>query len=246
MIEARSLVKVFGAGSRSELTAVDQVSFTARPGRVLGLLGPNGAGKTTTLRMLATILTPTLGTALVDGVDVVADPLKVRRRIGFLSGSTGVYERMTAREMVAYFGRLHELSEPEIERRTAEIFELLEMEDFADRMAGTFSSGQKQKLSIARTIIHDPPVLIFDEPTAALDVLAARTVVDFLEHAKAEGKTVILSTHVLSEAERLADDVAIIHRGRILAAGTLDELTNGGDLEEFFFERVRAVEEEGE
>ncbi len=238
MIEARSLRKVFRGGARGEVVAADGVSFTAAAGRVLGLLGPNGAGKTTTLRMLATILTPTSGTALVDGIDVVRDPLSVRRRIGYLSGSTGVYERMTAREMVAYFGRLHQMSEERIERRTREIFALLRMEDFADRMAGTFSSGQKQKLSIARTIIHDPPVLVFDEPTANLDVLVARTVVEFIRHAKDRGKCVVLSTHVLSEVEALADDVAIIHRGRILASGPLPEVTGGRRLEEVFFDLV--------
>jgi sodium transport system ATP-binding protein len=238
LIEARALTKVFSAGSRKEVRAVDGVTFTARPGRVLGLLGPNGAGKTTTLRMLATILTPTSGTAIIDGLDVVAEPLAVRRRIGFLSGSTGVYERMTAREMIEYFGRLYGMDEAALAARVADILALLRMEDFADRQAGTFSSGQKQKLSIARTIVHDPPVLIFDEPTANLDVLVARTVVEFLEHARSVGKTVILSTHVLSEAERLADDVAIIHRGRILAAGTLEEVSEGGSLEDVFFARV--------
>lgn len=238
MIEVRSLRKVFSGGARGDVVAVDDVSFDARPGRVLALLGPNGAGKTTTLRMLATILTPTSGTAIVDGVDVVKDPLLVRRRIGFLSGSTGVYERMTPREMVTYFGRLHQMDERRIRARVDEIFALLRMEDFADRLAGTLSSGQKQKLSIARTIVHDPPVLVFDEPTANLDVLVARTVVEFLEHAKRAGKAVILSTHVLSEADRLADDVAIIHTGRIHARGSLDEVRGGGSLEDVFFSLV--------
>ena len=164
--------------------------------------------------------------------------LGVRRRIGFLSGGTGVYERMTAREMITYFGRLYQMEEATIVRRVDEIIRLLRMEDFADRQAGTFSSGQKQKLSIARTIIHEPPVLIFDEPTANLDVLVARTIVEFLELAREEGKSIILSTHVLSEAERLADDVAIINEGRILALGTLAELTATGSLESLFFKRV--------
>ena len=235
MIEVRALRKVFRGGGRGDVVAVDDVSFTAEPGRVLALLGPNGAGKTTTLRMLATILTPTSGTAIIDGIDVVADPLAVRRRIGFLSGATGVYERMSSREMVTYFGRLHQMPEGPLTRRVAEIFGLLRMEDFADRMAGTLSSGQKQKLSIARTIVHDPRVLVFDEPTANLDVLVARTVVEFLEHAKAAGKAIVLSTHVLSEAERLADDVAIIHDGRIHARGSLADVRGAGTLEEVFF-----------
>jgi sodium transport system ATP-binding protein len=238
VIEARALRKVFTGGSRGEVVAANDVSFVAQPGRILALLGPNGAGKTTTLRMLATILTPTSGTALIAGRDVVEEPLEVRRRIGFLSGGTGVYERMTAREMIRYFGRLYQMGEAELERRVAEVIDLLRMDDFADRQAGTFSSGQKQKLSIARTIIHDPPVLIFDEPTANLDVLVARTVVEFLELAREQGKSVILSTHVLSEAERLADDVAIIHEGRILSSGTLAEITKDGTLEDQFFDLV--------
>jgi len=238
LIEARALRKVFAGGARGDVVAADGVSFTALPGRVLALLGPNGAGKTTTLRMLATILTPTAGTAIIDGLDVVREPLRVRRRIGFLSGGTGVYERMTAREMIVYFGRLHQMDEAELTSRVDEVIALLKMEDFADRQAGTFSSGQKQKLSIARTIVHDPPVLIFDEPTANLDVLVARTVVEFLELARAEGKSVILSTHVLSEAERLADDVAIIHRGRIHSSGTLAEVAGEGGLEDVFFSEV--------
>jgi len=238
VIEALSLTKVFKGGPRGDVVAVDEVSFAAEPGRILALLGPNGAGKTTTLRMLATILTPTRGTARIDGLDVNEDPLGVRRRIGFLSGGTGVYERMTAREMITYFARLYQMEEAAIGLRVDEIIRLLRMEDFADRQAGTFSSGQKQKLSIARTIVHNPPVLIFDEPTANLDVLVARTIVEFLELAREDGKSIILSTHVLSEAERLADDVAIISEGKILAAGTLEELTAGGSLESIFFNRV--------
>jgi sodium transport system ATP-binding protein len=243
VIEARSLGKVFSGGSRGEVVAVHDVSFTAMPGRVLALLGPNGAGKTTTLRMLATILKPTSGTALIDGLDVREEPLQVRRRLGYISGDTGVYERMTAREMIAYFGRLHQIPEVEIAGRVEEIVKLLDMKRFADRMAGTYSAGQKQKLSIARTIVHDPPVLVFDEPTASLDVLVARTVIQFLVGAKERGKCVVLSTHVLSEADRLADDVAIIHQGRILALGTREEVAGGRDLEEVFFELVDAAED---
>ncbi len=244
MIEARSLRKVFSGGSRGEVVAVEDVSFIAMPGRVMALLGPNGAGKTTTLRMLATILTPTSGTALVDGLDVRENPLAVRRRLGYISGDTGVYERMTAREMVTYFGRLHQMEEAAIKSRVAEIIEMLDMGSFADRMAGTYSLGQKQKLSIARTIIHDPPVLVFDETTANLDERVARTVNDFLLASKERGKCVVLSTHVLSEADRLADDVAIIHHGRILARGTIEEVTGGRDLEQVFFDLVDAAEEE--
>jgi sodium transport system ATP-binding protein len=238
VIEVRDLSKVFPGGRRGDVVAVSGVSFDAHPGRILALLGPNGAGKTTCLRMLATILAPTSGTAVIDGLDVGRRPVEVRRRIGYLSGSTGVYERMSAREMVAYFGRLHGMGEPAVRDRTAEIFDLLRMHDFGDRMAGTYSAGQKQKTSIARTIVHDPPVLIFDEPTANLDVLVGRTVLEFLDEVRRRGKCIVLSTHVFSEVDRLADDVAIIHRGRILARGTLDEVRGGRSLEEAFFDLV--------
>jgi sodium transport system ATP-binding protein len=167
----------------------------------------------------------------------------VRRKIGYLSGDTGVYERMTAREMVAYFGRLHGMGEADIARRTAEIFATLRMDDFADRMAGTYSAGQKQKTSIARTIVHDPRVLVFDEPTANLDVLVARTVQDFLAEARARGTCIVLSTHIFSEVERLADDVVVIHHGRVLADGSLQQVAGGRRLEEAFFSLVDPGEE---
>ena len=213
---------------------------------MLGLLGPNGAGKTTTLRMLATILSPTSGSISIDGFDAVAEPEQVRRRIGFLTGATGVYERLTTREMVSYFARLHGLTEDEVKDRTTRLFARLRMEDIADATIGRLSTGQRQKVSIARAIIHDPPVLILDEPTTSLDVLVARTVVDFIRDAREQGRCVVLSTHVLAEAEKLCDEIAIIHRGRIRARGTLAEILadhGPGDLEDAFF---RIVEDEEE
>jgi sodium transport system ATP-binding protein len=222
------------------------VSFEAAPGRVLGLLGPNGAGKTTTLRMLATILSPTAGSFRVDGVDGIRDPESVRRRIGFLTGATGVYDRLTTREMVTYFAKLHGMSDDRVRERCDDLFARLRMEDIVDSQVGQLSSGQRQKVSIARAIVHDPPVLILDEPTTSLDVLVARTVVEFIRDARDQGRCVVLSTHVLAEAEKLCDEIAIIHEGRIRATGTLDDIVGGSgcdDLESAFFRIVLDEEE---
>src|SRR5580692_1986534 len=177
MIEARGLSKVFNDKKRGEVRAVDSVSFRCEPGQIYGLLGANGAGKTTTLRMLATILAPTAGAATVAGFDVVREPAKVRAHIGFLSTATALYDRLTAAETVEYFGQLFGLDSATIARRTSEIFKTLDMEEFRDRRCAKLSTGMKQKVSIARTLIHDPPVMIFDEPTLGLDVLTARTIV---------------------------------------------------------------------
>ena len=227
LIHVENLCKVFHDPARGEFRAVDDVSFEAAPGRVLGLLGPNGAGKTTTLRMLATILEPSSGRIVVDGIDTRSDPERVRRRIGFLTGATGVYDRLTTREMVSYFARLHGMSEDRVGERCSELFTRLGMEDIADSQVGPLSSGQRQKVSIARAIVHSPPVLILDEPTTSLDVLVARTVVEFIREARDQGQCVVLSTHVLAEAERLCDEIAIIHEGRIRAAGSNPGATTG-------------------
>jgi sodium transport system ATP-binding protein len=242
MVIVEGLVKVFREGRPGEVRAVEGVSFAAKPGEVFGLLGPNGAGKTTALRMLSTILRPTAGRVEVAGVDAAARPDEVRRRLGFLSGATGVYDRLTPREQARYYGALHGLSGPDLDRRVAETLKVLRAEDFADRPCGTLSSGQKQKASLARTVVHDPPVLVLDEPTANLDVLVARSVVEFIRGAKAAGRTVLLSTHDMSEADRLCDRLVVIHRGRVLAQGTPAEVkaAAGGaaDLEEAFFRLV--------
>lgn len=221
MVEVQSLTKTFG-----KLTAVNRVNFRVRPGEVFGLLGENGAGKTTTLRMLATVLTPTSGTARVGDFDLVREPEKVRRQIGVLSGEGGVYDRLTARENVRYFGRLHDVDDATIARRTSELFDILEMNEYADRRAAKFSKGMKQKVSIARTLIHDPMVLLFDEPTAGLDVTSARVVTEIIRRCKEQGKVVIFSSHIMSEVEKLCDRVGIIHKGEIVAEGTLDEITS--------------------
>lgn len=243
MIEARHLSKTFADRKRGTIHAVQDVSFQVAPGQIYGLLGANGAGKTTTLRLLATLLRPSSGTAVIGGHDVGAAPEAVRRQVGFLAASTALYGRLTAREMIAYFGRLHGLAEPEIAQRTTRLAAELEMDDFLDRRCDSLSTGMKQKTSIARTLIHDPAVMIFDEPTLGLDVMAARAVLRFVRDCRARGKTVIYSTHVMSEVEKVCDRVGIIHGGRLLAEGTLAELaarTGQRDMEEIFVQLVTA------
>src|SRR5215469_8010743 len=235
MIEARSLSKRFQDKKRGEIRAVDNVSFTCKPGQIYGLLGANGAGKTTTLRMLATILEPSDGTALICGHDVIGEPEKVRASVGFLSTATALYPRLTSQEMVEYFGRLNGLSEPQLKKRVDEIFSRLDMNPFRDRRCDKLSTGMKQKTSIARTLVHDPPVMIFDEPTVGLDVMTARTIIEFIRECRQRGKTVIFSTHVMSEVEKLCDVVGIIQSGKLLAEGSLAELRDHyrqHDLEE--------------
>ncbi|HEV2288899.1 MAG TPA: ATP-binding cassette domain-containing protein [Candidatus Acidoferrales bacterium] len=239
MIQAVELCKTFNDKKRGAIRAVDGVSFTCKPGEIYGLLGANGAGKTTTLRVLATILAPTSGTATVAGFDVVRDPQKVRAHIGFLSTATALYDRLTAAETVEYFGRLFGLDDATIARRTNELFKALDMEEFRDRRCAKLSTGMKQKVSIARTLVHDPPVMIFDEPTNGLDVMAARSITDFIRQCREKGKTVIFSTHVMSEVEKLCDRIGIIHNGKMQTEGTLEEMRQRygkSDLEDIFVE----------
>jgi sodium transport system ATP-binding protein len=247
MIHVDNLCKSFRDLRRGEVVAVDHVSFDATPGEVFGLLGPNGAGKTTCMRILCTVLKPTGGRALIAGHDVASEPAAVRQVIGFMSANTGIYDRMTAVEFVEYFGRLYGMSEECLKARIDEVFRTLQMNDFRDTLGAKMSTGMKQKVSIARTVIHDPPVLIFDEPTAGLDVLVARSVQESIELLREQGKCVLFSTHIMSEVERLCDRVAIIYRGRVLASGTLAELRarhQEQDVEELFFRLVRASDEE--
>jgi sodium transport system ATP-binding protein len=224
MIEARGLSKRFQDKKRGEIRAVDNVTFTCQPGKIYGLLGANGAGKTTTLRMLATILEPTDGTAVVCGHDVVEQPEKVRANIGFLSTGTALYPRLSSQELVEYFGRLNGLDEATLKKRVGDIFDRLDMNEFRDRRCDKLSTGMKQKTSIARTLVHDPPVMIFDEPTTGLDVMTARTIINFISDCRARGKAIIFSTHIMSEVERLCDSIGIIHDGKLLAEGTVPEL----------------------
>lgn len=245
MIEAEGLAKRFVLPGGKVVDAVEDVGFRAEPGTIHGLLGPNGAGKTTTVRLLATLLAPTTGTARIAGHDIVANPERVRASIGYLTGSAGLYERLTGREVLRYFGSLHGLGSSEIERRTEALRERLDLGDFLDRRCERLSTGQKQRVAIARALIHDPPVLFFDEPTSGLDVLSARTVLQTIRDYRADGKTILFSTHIMSEVEALCDKVTVVHRGRVTAEGTLDELRarTGGRTFESIFLRLIGEEE---
>jgi sodium transport system ATP-binding protein len=241
MIQVEGLTKSFRDLRRGLVHAVDHISFDARPGEVFGLLGPNGAGKTTTMRILCTVLKPTSGTARVAGFDVATQPGQVRQHIGFLSMNTAVYDRMSAWELVDYFGRLYGMEEEHLRRRMEEVFELLQMNTFRETLGARMSTGMRQKVSIARAIIHDPPVLIFDEPTAGLDILVSRAVLENIDRLRGLGKCILYSTHIMREVERLCDRVAIVARGRIQVCGTLAELREQyreQDLEELFFRLV--------
>ncbi len=241
MIEVHNLTKTFKDKKRGVITAVDRVTFTCRPGQIYGLLGANGAGKTTTLRLLATLLQPTSGTCAVAGHNTATAPEQVRANVGFLAASTALYGRLTAREMITYFGRLNGLADPAIRARLQALADELDMHEFLDRRCEKFSTGMKQKTSIARTLIHDPAVMIFDEPTLGLDVMTARSIVKFVRDCRNRGKTVIYSTHVMSEVEKLCDVIGIIHAGRLVAEGTLAELQQRygeQDMEEIFVKAV--------
>ena len=240
-VEVRALSKVFTDPRQQEIRAVDDVSFRCCEGEIFGILGPNGAGKTTLLRMIATILSPTSGSAFVGGYDVLLQPDEVKKRIGFLSGSTQLYSRLTPAETVRYFGRLYGMRRSLIEERSRQIFQVLRMESFRDRQWGKLSTGEKQKVSIARTLIHDPSVLILDEPTAGLDVVSSRAIVDFIRNACSEGKTILLSTHYMTEAEEMCDRIGLISGGRIVAEGTTQELlsaSGAASLTDAFFHYV--------
>ena len=241
MIHVENLTKAFRDLRRGEVLAVDHIGFDAHAGEIFGLLGPNGAGKTTTMRILCTVMQPTSGIARVAGFDVATEAGEVRKRIGFLSANTAVYDRMSAWELVEYFGRLHGLEREGLRERMEEVFTTLQMNDFRDVLGAKMSTGMRQKVSIARAIVHDPPVLIFDEPTAGLDVLVARAVLQNIERLRSMGKCILFSTHIMREVEKLCDRVAIVSKGRVLAIGTLPELRETHrqhDLEEIFFQLV--------
>jgi sodium transport system ATP-binding protein len=217
------------------------VSFEAGRGEIFGLLGPNGAGKTTTLRTICTLLAPDSGRIAVLGFDTQSAPAEVRRRVGVVTAEIGVYPRLSARENIQYFARLSEVPDGEVNRRVDSVVERLDMRAFAGQRAESLSSGQKQKVAIARAIVHDPPVLMFDEPTSNLDVLASKEIRDFMVESRTRGKCVIFSTHVLHDAERLCDRVAIMHEGRVVASGpTVEVRGRFADLEDSFLELVQA------
>jgi sodium transport system ATP-binding protein len=241
MIQVENLTKAFRDLRRGQVLAVDHISFEARAGEVFGLLGPNGAGKTTAMRILCTVLQPTNGTARIAGFDVRTQASEVRKHIGFLSANTAIYDRMSAWELVEYFGRLYGMEPEPLRSRMEEVFATLQMNSFRDVLGAKMSTGMRQKVSIARAIIHDPPVLIFDEPTAGLDVLVGRAVMQSIDQLRAMGKCILFSTHIMREVERLCDRVAILSHGRIEACGTLPELRGRygqEDLEELFFTLV--------
>ncbi|HEY6124406.1 MAG TPA: ATP-binding cassette domain-containing protein [Steroidobacteraceae bacterium] len=219
MLEARGLFKSFG-----KVAAVRGVSFSARDGQITGLLGPNGAGKSTTLRMLYTVLKPDQGDAFINGTSVTEDPLAARRSIGVLSHGAGVYNNLTARENIAYFGELHGLTRADRDARASELIEMLEMQSFADRLAKGFSQGQKLKTALARALVHRPRNLLLDEPTNGLDVMAVRNLRKLLGQLRDAGHCVLFSSHVMQEVEQLCDEVVVINGGQVVAAGTLADI----------------------
>ena len=250
MIKVEQLSKTFKLSrqQRKEMNtksttikAVDNISLECQPGRIYSLLGPNGAGKTTTLRMLATILKPTSGSIQINGFDVEIDDKKVRQNIGFLTGSTGLYQRLTANELVKYFADLYRVDSNTFKRRKEELFTLLDMHDFAKKRIGHLSTGMKQKVSIVRTIIHDPSVVIFDEPTTGLDVITAANIIQLIRQCKEDGKTVIFSSHIMSEVDLLCDDLAIIHKGQLCYASTMEQFRQQMQSENLTEEFIRII-----
>ncbi|MFC5436277.1 ATP-binding cassette domain-containing protein [Rhodanobacter umsongensis] len=240
MIEVRDLHKAFGT-----VKAVDGVSFTARDGEITGLLGPNGAGKTTTLRMLYTLMAPDRGQVLVDGIDAAVDPLGVRRRLGVLPDARGLYKRLTARENIDYFARLHGLPEDLLKTRRDALVAALEMGDIADRRTEGFSQGQRVKTAIARALVHDPRNVILDEPTNGLDVMATRALRQFMLRLKGEGRCVLFSSHIMQEVAALCDRIVVIAHGRVVADESPDALraqTGENNLEDAFVKIIGSDE----
>ena len=238
----KELTKTYYDESRGPVHAVREIDFTCRPGEIFGLLGANGAGKTTTLRMLTTILKPTAGTAQIMGYDVAEEPVEVRRRLGFYSATTALYPRLSARETIEFFARINGYPASGTPARVDELIERFGIGDYARARIDKLSSGMKQKVAIARTVAHDPPILVFDEPTVGLDVLNALEMQGMLTELRAQGKTILFSTHIMSEAEKLCDRIAIIHEGRILACGTLEALrerTGAHYLEDVFVSCIK-------
>jgi sodium transport system ATP-binding protein len=232
MITTSNLTKIFHDKKRGEVRAVDQVNIECKPGRVFGLLGLNGAGKTTLMRLLSTTLKPSSGTAKVGGHDIIQEPEKVKEKIGFLSSDTGLYHRLTAEETVTYFGRLNNIEEKKLKTKVDEIFQTFDMNEFRQTRIDKLSTGMKQKVSIARTFVNNPEVLILDEPTLGLDVVTSRSIIEFIKESKKLNKCILFSTHIMWEAEKLCDDIAIIHKGEILEVGSLNQLRAKTGLKE--------------
>jgi sodium transport system ATP-binding protein len=235
MIEVSNLYKEFPLTKKQQkefntdlkiAKAVENVSFTCKPGEIFSLLGPNGAGKTTTLRMLSTIYTPTSGKIEIGGIDAIKYPQEVRKKIGFLTGSTGLYARLTPIELIDYFAKLYGVSNKKLDSRKKYLFDLLNMQDFLNKRIGKLSTGMKQKVSICRTMIHDPEIVIFDEPTSGLDVITAENIIKLISDCKAQNKTVIFSSHIMSEVDLLCDKLAIIHQGNIKHQSSMVDFIN--------------------
>ena len=243
-IQIQGITKRFGT-----LVAVNDLSFTVAPGEIFGLLGPNGAGKTTTLRILSGLLTASAGQALIDGASALSDPLEVKRKLGYLTAETALYRRLTPRELLRFFARLNGLDKVWIESRIETLSQELGLEDFLDRRCEKLSSGQKQRTAIGRALVHDPAVLVFDEPTATLDVLSAQFILKRLRLEAERGKAVLLSTHHMAEAELVCDRIGIIHRGELRAEGTvasLRERTGADSLAQAFLALVSESDSPGE
>ncbi|CAN5275706.1 ATP-binding cassette domain-containing protein [soil metagenome] len=242
LIKVEDISKIYKAGRGKTVVAVSGVTFRCNPGEVYGLLGPNGAGKTTTLRILSTAIPPSSGGAFINGHDILRDPAAVRRSIGFLSSNTGLYLRLSPREVLTYFGRLFNVPAELIRSRTEELCDLFDMGEFMDRPCDKLSTGMRQKVNICRSVIHAPEVMIFDEPTAGLDVIASKSIVEFIRRCRTQGKTVLLSTHIMSEVNKLCDRVGIIHKGRLLLDNTLAEFRSehGDDIEDAFLAVLEA------
>lgn len=231
MIEIKDITKKYALSKKQQVEletneasfyASNNISFTCKPGRVFSLLGPNGAGKTTLLRMISTILKPTSGTIHVNGVNTVDDPQLVRSKIGFLTGSTNLYDRLTPGETVKYFADLHGMNKEKFLSRKKLLFDQLNIHEYSKKRIGQLSTGMKQKVSIARSMIHDPGVVIFDEPTSGLDVISAHNIIELIKQCKQEGKTIIFSSHIMSEVDLLCDDLAIISGGKLIFNDTLE------------------------
>jgi len=255
MIEVKDLSKTFELSRKqrkelntteTEFKALQNVSFTCQPGRVFSLLGPNGAGKTTTLRTIGGILKPTSGSVVVSGIDLEKNPNEARKKIGFLTGSTGLYGRLTPNELIAYFAGLYGMDSKTMEERKKWLFDLLDMNFYANKQIGKLSTGMKQKVSICRTMIHDPDVLVFDEPTSGLDVISAEAIINLVRSCKEQNKTVIFSSHIMSEVELLCDDLAIIHKGKIIEQSSFQDFKSSApnqSLTERFIEIIKKSEE---
>ena len=258
MISIRNLSKVFSLSKKqikemgpdfkgNTVSAVDNISFDCQNGRIFGLIGPNGAGKTTTLRMIATMLKPSSGTILVNNYDVSKDSINVRKSLGFLSGNTGIYDRLTCEEMVKYYADLHTMDRDKYQESKNKLFDLLDMHDFANRRIAKLSTGMKQKVNIARTMIHEPDVVVFDEPTSGLDVMTSQSIIKMIRDCKDMGKTVIFSSHRFGEIRSLCDDIAIIHSGKLFFNGTYDNFESqmkADTLEDEFIRLIKLGSDE--